>query len=81
MNDYIKIFMELVNNGLFPIACCAGLVFIIFTMFKSYREDLKKLNEQHEQETKDFTQALNKNTQALNKLCDKLERGEDNDKK
>lgn len=64
--------MELINNGLFPICCCGGLLYVIYILFTAYRTDIKKLNEQHEQETKDFTNALNKNTLALNKLCEKL---------
>lgn len=70
----IKYVMELINNGLFPIACCGGLVFIIYVMFKAYREDMQKLQAQHETETKDFTKALNNNTNALNKLSDRLGR-------
>lgn len=75
--DITKYIMELINNGLFPIACCGGLLYIISLLFKSYRDDIKKLNEQHENETKDFISALNKNTIALNKLCDKLDKGGD----
>ena len=69
--------MDLINNGLFPIACCGGLLYALITIFKAYRDDIKKLNDQHEQETKDFTKALNSNTMALNKLCDRLEKGDD----
>lgn len=79
MNDIIKVVMDLINNGLFPIACCGGLVYIISLLFKSYREDIKKMTEQHEQETKDFTSALNKNTNAITKLTERLG-GADNDK-
>lgn len=73
--DISKYIMELINNGLFPIACCGGLLYALITIFKAYRDDIKKLNDQHEQETKDFTKALNSNTMALNKLCDRLEKG------
>ena len=69
--DILKYVMELINNGLFPIACCGGLVYIIIILFKSYREDTAKMSEQ-------FTKALDKNTNAITKLCERL--GGDNDK-
>ena len=69
--DILHYVMELINNGLFPIACCGGLVYIIIILFKSYREDTAKMSEQ-------FTKALDKNTNAITKLCERL--GGDNDK-
>lgn len=71
--DIMKYIMELINNGLFPIACCGGLIYVILKLFTSYRDDLKKLNEQYDSQTKEFVSALNKNTIALNKLCEKLD--------
>lgn len=71
--DIMKYVMELINNGLFPIACCGGLIYVILKLFTSYRDDLKKLNEQYDNQTKEFVSALNKNTIALNKLCEKLD--------
>lgn len=79
--DISKYIMDLINNGLFPIACCGGLLYALITIFKAYRDDIRKLNEQHEVETKDFTQALNKNTMVLNKLCDRLDKAGASDDK
>lgn len=71
--DILSYIMELINNGLFPIACCVGLCYIVIMLFKSYREDTAKMSES-------FTTALNKNTNAITKLCEKLEkRGDEND--
>lgn len=48
----------------FPIAICLILLWYIY-----------KLSEMHKEETKEFTEALNKNTIALQKLADMI--GED----
>ena len=63
--DILKYVMELINNGLFPIACCGGLVYIITILFKAYREDTTKMSES-------FTKALDKNTNAITRLCERL---------
>lgn len=78
--DISKYIMDLINNGLFPIACCGGLLYALIMVFKAYRDDIKKLNTQHETEIKDFTKALNQIYIALNKLCDRLDKGVDNEK-
>lgn len=51
----------------FPIAMCVALLWYIY-----------KLSTSHKEETKEFTKALNDNTLVLQKLCDKLgiEKGE-----
>ena len=36
------------------------------------REDIARLNELHKEESLQFAQAVNNNTIALQKLCDKL---------
>ncbi len=50
----------------FPIAICLILLWYIY-----------KLSEMHKSETKEFTEALNKNTLALQKLSDIISEGED----
>ena len=53
--------ISLVTNLGFPIAVCLMLMWYI-----------KDLSAKHLTETKEFTQALNKNTIILQKLCDRL---------
>lgn len=72
--EFSTYIMELINNGLFPIAMCGGLIYVIIQTSKAYREDIARMNEQHDKETKDFTTALNNNTLALQKLTEKIER-------
>lgn len=60
--DWVEIAMQLISNGLFPIVVCGGLFWALITLFKSYREDHKET-----------TEAVKNNTEALTKLCDKIE--------
>lgn len=80
--DILQYIMQLINNGLFPIVCCGGLVYIILKLFTAYRDDVRKMTEENERESKEFTTAINKMAVALNKLADRLDKGVDlNDKK
>ena len=60
----IQTIMEAISTVGFPIAMCIGLLWYIKSQAESRRE-----------ETNQFTEALNKNTLVLQKLCDKI--GED----
>lgn len=52
----------LITNVGFPIGMCIMLMVYI-----------KQLGDNHKQETKEFTDALNRNTQVLQSLADKLD--------
>ena len=54
--------VTLVTNLGFPIAVC-----IMMAMY------IRELTNKHQSETKEFVEALNKNTLVLQKLCDKLD--------
>lgn len=56
---------QIISTVGFPIAICLVLLWYI-----------KSMIETHKEESKEFTQAINNNTIALTKLCDKLEKGE-----
>ena len=63
---------ELISTLGFPIVC-----FMMCGYYVKYREDrndekFDKLNDQHDEEAKRMTEALNNNTLALQKLADKL---------
>ena len=53
--------VTLITNLGFPIAVC-----IMMAMY------IRELTNKHQSETKEFVEALNKNTLVLQKLCDKL---------
>lgn len=60
--DTFNIILQAISTVGFPIAMCILLLWYV-----------KNQSETHKEESKMFTEALNKNTLALQKLCDKLE--------
>ena len=58
MNDCVNF----INTCGFPIAMCIGMGYY-----------LVKKDEAHNAESKEFTEALNKNTLVLQKLCERLD--------
>lgn len=58
----------------FPIVCAVILAYVVKYMFDKYTGDIMKLTETHKEESDKFTEALNNNTIALQKLCDKLDK-------
>ena len=69
---------QLISTLGFPIVCCVALAIYVTKITQQNREDTKELNKQHTQEMlefkEDIKEALNNNTIALNKLCEKLEK-------
>lgn len=65
--------LQIVSTVGFPIVACGGMAWYVKYMTDKEREERIKMNEQHKQEMSDVTVALNNNTLALQKLCDKLE--------
>ena len=64
--------VQLITTVGFPIVCCGGLGWWVKYTTDKEREERIKMNEQHKQEMAEVTAALNNNTLALQKLCDKL---------
>ncbi len=58
----ITVVLQAITTVGFPIVMCLVLMWYVM-----------KSNESHKEETKDFTDALNRNTLVLQKLCDKLD--------
>lgn len=55
-----------------PVAFCIAMGYYVKYISDQHREDVNKLNEQHNEEMAEVTQALNNNTIALQKLTDYL---------
>lgn len=76
MDNYVQIISTL---G-FPIMACISMAIYVKEQTKNNREDVKELNTQHSKEMNAFKdeikEALNNNTIALTKLCERLEREE-----
>ena len=62
----------------FPVICCIGMGWYVKYSTDRQREDTKELNAQHSAEMLAFKDeikdALNNNTIALTKLCEKLDK-------
>lgn len=62
----------------FPVICCLGMGWYVKYSTDRQREDTKELNAQHSAEMMAFKDeikdALNNNTIALTKLCEKLDK-------
>lgn len=60
----------------FPIVCCIVLGYYVKYMADKNKDEIDKLNELHREEMKSLAEALNNNTIALTRLCEKMESGE-----
>ena len=60
----------------FPIVCCIVMAWYVKYITDETREEVTQLNAQHRAEMTEVTTAINNNTVALTKLCDKLEGGQ-----
>lgn len=56
----------------FPIVMCLLMAWYVYDTSKKHRAEVDNLNNQHKEEMKQITEALNNNTLALQRLCDKL---------
>lgn len=69
--------LSLIGNVAFPIVACVAMGWYVKDTTDKQREDTINLNKQHTDEMMMFKdeikEALNNNTRALEKLCDKLE--------
>lgn len=73
MDNYV----QLIGTLGFPIVACISMAIYVKEQTKNNREDVKELNAQHSKEMLEFKEeiktALNNNTIALTKLCEKLD--------
>ena len=68
---------SLIGSYCFPIVACVFMFKYLTNVSKENRQDILKLNEQHHAEMielkDEFSKAINNNTIALTKLCEKLD--------
>lgn len=73
----METWVQLIGTLGFPIVACISMALYVKEQTKNNREDVKELNAQHSQEMATFKdeikEALNNNTIALTKLCEKLD--------
>lgn len=76
---------QLIASLGFPIVACGAMALFIVkrsdandakleTLRKEQREDIMAIQREHKEEVAKMTDALNNNTQAIQRLTDKLER-------
>lgn len=74
--DYIS----LIGSVGFPIVACICMALFVKDILEKQREEVRALNEHHTKEMmsfkEDITKALNNNTIAITRLCEKIEKGE-----
>lgn len=70
----------LLGSYAFPVVACIVMAIYVKDITQNNREDTKELNDQHTKEMNAFKdeikEALNNNTIALTKLCERLDREE-----
>lgn len=64
--------VQLISTLGFPIVCCLGLGWYVKYVTDKEREERLTMQKEHREEIAQVTTALNNNTLALQKLCDKL---------
>lgn len=67
--------IELLGQYAFPIVMCLIMAWYVKDQADKNREDIKQINQQHQEEMSQVTSALNNNTLALQRLSDLIGRG------
>ena len=70
----VNAILQAVGTLGFPIVCAVAMAWYVKYITDRNREDIDKINTQHQQEMKEVTTALNNNTLALQKLSDVISR-------
>lgn len=64
--------IQLISTVGFPITMCGAMGWFVVDQTNKHREEVSKLNEQHEKEMNTVVEAINNNTVALKELSVKL---------
>ena len=64
--------LDIISNVGFPIAVSLLSFYYINKTNENYRSDIKELTDKHNEESERFTDALNRNTNAIERLSEKL---------
>ena len=70
--DNINMLTTIITTVGFPIVACGAMGWYVKYISDRHCKEVQQLNEQHQEEMKQVTEALNNNTLALQKLCDKI---------
>lgn len=67
-----EVFQAISQFG-FPIVMCLIFCWYIKTISANHSIEIKELTSQHQNETKEWVEALNRNTLVIQRLCDKMD--------
>lgn len=70
MNDI----MTMITTVGFPIVACLFMGWYVKYQTDNYRSEVKDMQKEHKDEIQKVTEALNNNTLALQRLCDRMEK-------
>lgn len=70
MNDIVT----MITTVGFPIVACLFMGWYVKYQTDNYRSEVKDMQKEHKEEIQKVTEALNNNTLALQRLCDKMEK-------
>lgn len=70
--DFNTILQAVTTVG-FPIVMCLVMAWYIKTINESHRKEIENINALHKSETDKFIEAINNNTLALQKICDRID--------
>ena len=68
----VQTIIQLISAVGFPITMCGAMGWFVVDQTNKHREEVSKLNEQHEKEMNTVVEAINNNTVALKELSVKL---------
>ena len=64
----------LLGSYAFPVVACLGMAWYVKYQMDNYAKQIRELREEHNKEIDKVTEALNNNTLAIQRLCDKMEK-------
>lgn len=70
--DFTSMTQIIMSIG-FPIVACIAMGWYVREITNKHDEQIERMNNQHKEEMKQVTEALNNNTLALQRLCDRLD--------
>lgn len=70
MNEWL----QAITTVGFPIVMCGAMAYYVKYVTDKHRDEVTKLNDQHKEEMLNIVKALDNNTIALSKLCEKLDK-------
>lgn len=74
LNMDVNQVIQIVSTLGFPIVMSGAMAWYVYHMSETHRQEVEKLNERHKEEMEKVTEALNNNTLALTKLCERMDK-------